>query len=482
MIQYNPINLKQQSVLSPIRTSDRSRQSKLPYNEAFNWAYNIEPVINRPLSPAEIEHHRTRIADYPDKPLSAIFRTKSDICHSLGLPLAGKDTRVCNSMVYDLLTAAASNRFVGISQNKNTYSDKKYRQVSFTNMKTALKLLEKVGLAYVFRVPQSYAGNGVCSFAAATPKLIEETAHLILVGGSAEYCADGALAVMHLQNNRTIALPRTGANLKMMRELRSYNSFMEACQLTYSPFEYSRKNKTTGEIESFNTTGRDYELARLPLRRIFNDRGNGIRDLSNGGRMYGADYQNIHKEKRNAILINGLQTVELDYSEFHINMIRFGIEKTFDPNRMVRGAYDFDSGVEGIVEHRSINKVAVVVGVNAKTKRSAIGAIAKELVGHIDRDLTGQQLFKNAEQIFETALKHNPDLAPYLGRDMGVKLQALDSKIALQILADGVRNGQPILNLHDGFMTTVDNEKYLDNLRFEALEKMLPDMISVAQL
>src|SRR5690606_24220454 len=51
------------------------------------------------------------------------------------------------------------------------------------------------------------------------------------------------------------------------------------------------------------------------LYRVFNN------TLEDGGRFYGAQYQRIEKGLRKYLLIDGQETIELDYSGFHTRML-----------------------------------------------------------------------------------------------------------------------------------------------------------------
>jgi hypothetical protein len=62
------------------------------------------------------------------------------------------------------------------------------------------------------------------------------------------------------------------------------------------------------------------DFSRKRLHRVFLDRRH---KLDRGGRFYGAWYQNIPKEYRQHIMIDGAPTMELDYSALHPNLLYY---------------------------------------------------------------------------------------------------------------------------------------------------------------
>ncbi|MEA1946320.1 MAG: hypothetical protein U9N83_03335, partial [Thermodesulfobacteriota bacterium] len=101
------------------------------------------------------------------------------------------------------------------------------------------------------------------------------------------------------------------------------------------------------------------------LHRVFSRK-----SFNFGGRTYGALHQNLPKQMRPHIYINGEKTTEVDYSGFHIRMLYHmeGIEYTDDPY-LVCGGPDL----------RKTYKAVGLIAINAKNDKSAYGAIRDEL-------------------------------------------------------------------------------------------------------
>ena len=102
-----------------------------------------------------------------------------------------------------------------------------------------------------------------------------------------------------------------------------------------------------------------YNNLAVNLYRVFN-RG----DFRYGGRFFGGEYQQMNKQERNEILLNGNKTVEADYSGLHLNMLYHlsGLEFLTDPYL----------AVSDDIELRKVLKLVALIAINAVKRDRAI--------------------------------------------------------------------------------------------------------------
>ena len=173
------------------------------------------------------------------------------------------------------------------------------------------------------------------------------------------------------------------------------------------------------------------------LHRVFNRK-----SFKKGGRAYGALHQNIPKNVRQHIYINGESTTNIDFSAYHIRMLyhKEGIDYTEDPYLVCGG-----------LEMRDIYKSVGLISINAKNNKSAYGAINDELK---ENNIPLVHLVKT----FRDA--HKP-IEQYLFSGIGLTLQNIDSHIMNAILMRLMDNGILGLSVYDSVIVA---EQYADIL------------------
>jgi hypothetical protein len=190
------------------------------------------------------------------------------------------------------------------------------------------------------------------------------------------------------------------------------------------------------------------------LRRIFNNA-----SFHEGGRFYGASYQelaghdnpdNPERAHRRTLLINGEETVELDYAAIHPTLlaVREGLPVPEDPY-----------AIDGI--DRAIVKRAYNVAINAPGQYSAVWAVCDKL------NLQEEESIKVLSKI----MKHMGALGKYLCSGEGVRLQNRDSNIAAGIMMECMEADVPVLVVHDSFRVEKANERFLKDLMVKHFQK-----------
>lgn len=193
------------------------------------------------------------------------------------------------------------------------------------------------------------------------------------------------------------------------------------------------------------------------VNRIFNRK-----SWKYGGRAYGALHQDwVRREMRQHILIDGVPTIEIDFSAFHILMLyhRKGIDYQHDPYSVCEGP-----------EMRKIYKAVGLIAINAGNERKAYGAIRQEL------EKRGLPLPRRKEPLVSLVRgfreTHKP-IAEYLFSDVGIELQNTDSNIMNAILVRLMGHGILGLSVYDSLIVQAQHEDLLRGIMIEEYRRVM---------
>lgn len=265
---------------------------------------------------------------------------------------------------------------------------------------------------------------------------------------------ENRLVVLRDENGKEIDYEDTPETLKMKENLKLINEVLESnvilVKITDSELA-DLNNQLIYSHDSEVSRGGSIDFTQTSLWRVFN---NG--SWSQGGRFYGGWWQrvinreDIEKDYRKYITINGLPTGELDYSGLHINML-YALEKLPPPENDV---YHLN-GYSNTPEFRKFAKRMLLVMVNASDRSTVRQALHKEVyVEHrlklpFDIKSTSRADIYPMMDAFE--LKHAP-IKKYFCTGKGIYLQHLDSKLAEAIMLSFANQKTPCLPVHDSFI------------------------------
>ena len=195
--------------------------------------------------------------------------------------------------------------------------------------------------------------------------------------------------------------------------------------------------------------------AQLSMMRIFSKG-----SLNQGGRLYSA-VQNYKAETRKYLYFDKEPTLEIDYSSFHPHLLyhQDGLQFAGDDPYVIEG---FD---------RDHVKVAFNIMLNrkgTKNNKSSANTISDELGIDIE-----------ASEALETAILelHSP-IAKHFNSGIGLKLQRLDSEIAMSVIDHFVNVlKRPIVSIHDSFIVSVRDTESLILLMADCYTMYVDDMI-----
>jgi len=186
--------------------------------------------------------------------------------------------------------------------------------------------------------------------------------------------------------------------------------------------------------------GRVLNFNHVCLRRVFS-RGS----MERGGRFYGGWWQFIPSEFREFITINGLATVEIDFSELHPRLLYMS-QNLAPPTGDL---YDVGLLVDGKTYDAKVEPY--------KTQRG----IVKEVFNALLNDESGsyrlstkkvKQIGLSFGKLKKLILKRHPPLKAVLGKGVGLGFQYIDSQIAEQVMLELLGKGITCLPVHDSFV------------------------------
>ena len=214
------------------------------------------------------------------------------------------------------------------------------------------------------------------------------------------------------------------------------------------------QKRLSGDPENERTIRMD----QRSLHRVFNDPA-----LQTGGRFYGGWWQNIPREYRPHLAVNGKRMVELDYSNQDPSIL-YAQEGVIRPADCYSGVLSpsqlSDEFRQG--EQRDMVKAAFNAMLNSpKPLRQAPAGVKPSKFG-----------LKWAELSNAIITFHEP-IAHHFYTGAGLRLQRLDSDIAEKVLVHFAEKGIAILPLHDSFLMHQGYESTLKPVMKAAFETVV---------
>ena len=195
------------------------------------------------------------------------------------------------------------------------------------------------------------------------------------------------------------------------------------------------------------------------------------------GRFYGGFWQQVGNKDdnkyRNNIRINGNQTLELDYSSLHPNILT--VEMNLPPSNDI---YTLDGLVVprfDLTTQRKIIKMAVMMLLNAGDMDSAYQA----LKGSFDTgDIKKTIKRKEFDAYVKAFIAKHPHLESKIATDQGIRLMHIDSQIIEHIIKNTTAQEIPILTVHDSIICQEKHSKLLEDAMRLATKEILGTELS----
>ena len=249
---------------------------------------------------------------------------------------------------------------------------------------------------------------------------------------------------------------------KMRGLLIRYNKLLRSQKIELSVIEGDHLKRIISKGPQTGMTQKIYvDRGNLFIKRVFND---GSWKL--GGRFYGGWWQQIPKELRTEIIINGKPTIEIDYKSMHVSLLfaRIDHPHEYDP-------YDIELVNELVgrgLDQRSILKKLVLMSINSSSKKKAFSAFRSEYQrGHPCKRIKNIEL----QKLLNAFLTKYPSLEKFMFSGKGLELMFLDSCIAEYVIEHFTDQNVPVLTMHDSFIISYDKVLELRAVMTEAGNK-----------
>jgi len=260
-----------------------------------------------------------------------------------------------------------------------------------------------------------------------------------------------------VSRKRSVVITETSETLQMRENLGTINNALSRhwYDLEIPDDELSALQKRLADNPQ---NERIIRMDQRFLHRVFNDP-----DLQTGGRFYGGWWQNIPREYRQHLAVNGKRMVELDYSNQHPSIL-------YAQASVVRPA-DCYSGVikppliqdrVATKDLRDMVKAAFNAMLNSpKPLRQAPAGVKPSKFG-----------LKWAE-VSEAIIAFHEPIAHHFYTGVGLRLQRLDSDIAENVILHFAQRQIAILPLHDSFLMHHGYETSLEPVMRSAFEEVV---------
>ncbi|MDO9384479.1 MAG: hypothetical protein Q7T86_16635 [Hyphomicrobiaceae bacterium] len=260
-------------------------------------------------------------------------------------------------------------------------------------------------------------------------------------------------------NGSLIRYLDTDETIRMRTEIATLNDAWGQLNIGYEYVdETDDHTNLTGDVAWID--GRAVFPAKVAGYRVFNEA------WGYGGRLYGPFWQQMKKQHRSRLTLNGEAVAEPDFRHIHPLLLygRLGLDLTGD-------AYE----VEGV--NRSIAKRAWNIMINARGEPAATRAVADKLkVEGVYRDFEGKERFREARRILRQVEKRHTAISSEFYTGVGLQLQKLDAEMMLAVLGDCLADGFMSLPVHDSFVVQSTKEdrvrEFMDARLSELMAKL----------
>lgn len=259
------------------------------------------------------------------------------------------------------------------------------------------------------------------------------------------------------KNSKPLSFSVSDETQRMEGNLRRYNDFIQGSVLDIFVSDAEFPNLLKGEVENIDDFGERQSSTPLidlvsgrGLYRVFNDG-----RFDHGGRFYGGWWQGIPRKYRRFITIDGIPTVEVDFSGMQIAMLYAKIGQDLEGDAYAING--IGSNYRDLIKTTTLKLINNVGGRMEAPRRSELpdGMTWKELQNAIRE-------------------RHAP-IASYFGSGEGIRLQRLDSDIAEDVMMSMLAKGTLALPIHDSFIVAEGHEDELRAIMPAAYKRIMGD-------
>ncbi len=373
-----------------------------------------------------------------------------------------KKLKALNCILANLKLVDDTDFCLRVTKRKNNYKKSRYNEDLFVYANFVNIYNKLVELGYVYQIKGYYDRTNLTESKSTrlfvNPKLRDVLRNSELVFLNEKEC----VVLTDKQNGKKsfVEYIDNDETCQIRGLIQYYNSYINKQSLySYNHNYYHNISYNTSPHYTITDTVSNLPSNNNKILRYNDDRAFPIKsyikaifcrnDFSKGGRLYTSTQygvQNIKKEFRNDILINGGKTVELDFKSLHLTMLYH-----LEGMKYNEDAYDLGLNKE----LRPLIKKMTLISINAKRDSDTIKAVKDEI-----RKEKIKGNFENVDlnDLLNKIKDKHKAISKYLCSDYGVTLQNLDGKIMLDILTRAVDKDIVALPIHDSVIVRKENE------------------------
>ncbi len=382
-----------------------------------------------------------------DVPISYNWCAGGDWLACIGLSDADDDltkAKAAIALQARLVAHLAPDACISHSRRRDHYSDsRRYNGTtfSFATVPPAIDGLAGAGWLDVRKAPPGNRSAGRQSTHWATPALVQAvpldliTPKLQLVTGELIRLKDGKGDAARLA-----PYTDTVATRSMRKEMQGLNEAL-GCQTVQLEHPGARRDGPAIKCGESTFLPQQREACRIFARGSF----------TQGGRLYGPWIQNVPKEMRDSLTINGEATAEPDFKQLNPQIAYIAIGRSDIADKIERSERNRPGDAYWLPGwDRPLCKRAFNALVCAETERSAVLAIAA--LPNMPGETPGQKQLRAAQLVREMKRVHRPLTdAGVFHSGLGLRLQRIDSDLTADVLRRTLLRGVPVQPIHDSF-------------------------------
>lgn len=236
-------------------------------------------------------------------------------------------------------------------------------------------------------------------------------------------------------NGKWLQYQDTSQTIRSRQELTHINDWLEQADLEFIPY---------------GATSAKFDTSDRRLRRYFNNN-----SFEHGGRLFGGFWQNMKKDMRKDIVIDGMDTVTLDYGQMIARVLYGHAGKPFE----FQDAYSVP-GLEGC--RSGVKKVfSAMLYSQSPLKRMPQGC----------RELFPQKI--TYTDVAEKIIQHHHQVADLLHAGIGPALTYQESNILISVLTKLIDLGITALPLHDAVIVAEEHEEQTRSIMLSVFREVV---------
>ena len=240
-----------------------------------------------------------------------------------------------------------------------------------------------------------------------------------------------------------------------------------------------RNSKTTSpirkRIDRYNNLILSADI-ELPIDKIDYDRRRKVgfanrtytkhyldRSYKSGGKYYGPCWQNLSKELRKEIKINGQETVELDFNAMHLHLLYCKVNKKLsDYIPEGKDAYELPN------RNRKIVKTSFTCCINNNCNKDNVNQVVGPKIAQKFPEIFERNT--SYRDILDELGSYHPEVSQFFYAQIGNEISNMESKVSDYIIGKLTRKNILVLNIHDSFIVSIPYKDILLNTMIDAFK------------